>query len=105
MTAAALSRTHLDTDAARACAPQVTEGLEALEAVNEAICDDSGRPLQNIRIRHTIILDDPYPDPAPLLEHIPEDSPQPVYAAVSTALFLPASFLCSNCRMKSHSCA
>ncbi|CAK0747033.1 cytochrome P450 monooxygenase 59 [Coccomyxa viridis] len=60
---------------------EVTEGLEALEAINEAICDGSGRPLQNIRIRHTIILDDPYPDPAPLLEHIPEDSPQPVYAA------------------------
>ena len=78
----------------------MTEGLEALDAINEAICDDSGRPLQNIRIRHTIILDDPYPDPAPLLEHIPEDSPQPVYAAVSLDPPLPASFVCSVCRMK-----
>ena len=82
------------TDFARTCAPQVTEGLEALDAINEAICDDGGRPLQNIRIRHTIILDDPYPDPAPLLEHIPEDSPQPVFAAVSI-LPIPASRLLS----------
>ncbi len=62
---------------------QVSEGLEVLEAINEAICDSSGRPLQNIRIRHTIILDDPFPDPAPLLDHIPESSPEPVFAAVS----------------------
>lgn len=53
-----------------------------LDAINEAICDNNGRPLQNIRIRHTIILDDPYPDPAPLLDHILENSPEPVFAAV-----------------------
>lgn len=53
-----------------------------LAALSEAICDDKGRPLQNIRIRHTIILDDPYPDPPQLEEHIPEGSPEPVFATV-----------------------
>lgn len=48
-----------------------------LEAVDTAPCDDDGRPLQNIRIRHTIILDDPMPDPRGLEQHIPDASPQP----------------------------
>jgi peptidyl-prolyl cis-trans isomerase-like 4 len=72
---------------------QVSEGLEVLDAINDAICDDKGRPLQNIRIRHTIILDDPFPDPAPLLDHIPESSPEPVYAAVRAS---PVACLCSQ---------
>lgn len=61
---------------------QVSEGLEVLDAINEAICDANGRPLQNIRIRHTILLDDPFPDPPQLADHIPEGSPEPVYATV-----------------------
>ncbi len=60
----------------------MSEGLEVLDAINEALCDDRGRPLQNIRIRHTILLDDPFPDPPQLAEHIPDASPEPVYAAV-----------------------
>ncbi|CAL8460649.1 g179 [Coccomyxa elongata] len=60
---------------------EVSEGLEVLDAINEALCDDRGRPLQNIRIRHTILLDDPFPDPPQLAEHIPDASPEPVYAA------------------------
>ncbi|KAK9908808.1 hypothetical protein WJX75_003169 [Coccomyxa subellipsoidea] len=59
---------------------EVSEGLEVLDAINEAICDDKGRPLQNIRIRHTILLDDPFPDPPQLADHIPEGSPEPVHA-------------------------
>ena len=53
-----------------------------LEAINEAPCDDGGRPLQNIRIRHTIVLDDPTPDPRGLAEHIPEASPEPQVGTV-----------------------
>ena len=75
----------------------MTEGLEALDAINEAICDDSGRPLQNIRIRHTIILDDPFPDPAPLLEHIPTaglccGEPPPIAASQRLWLRLPDEY-------------
>jgi peptidyl-prolyl cis-trans isomerase-like 4 len=54
---------------------QVAEGLDILEAINDAPCDADGRPLQNIRIRHTIILDDPTPDPPNFEQHIPEASP------------------------------
>ncbi|KAJ2733602.1 Peptidyl-prolyl cis-trans isomerase-like 4 [Coemansia sp. BCRC 34962] len=42
---------------------QVAEGLDVLEVINSALCDDKYRPLRDILIRHTIILDDPYPDP------------------------------------------
>jgi len=54
----------------------VEEGVEVLDKINEAFCDDDGRPLQNIRIRHTVILDDPFPsfDNLP----IPDRSPEPV---------------------------
>jgi cyclophilin family peptidyl-prolyl cis-trans isomerase len=34
----------------------IGEGLDVLEKINEAICDEEHRPLRNIRIRHTIVL-------------------------------------------------
>lgn len=34
-----------------------------LGTINEAYCDKEGRPFQDIRIYHTVILDDPFPDP------------------------------------------
>jgi hypothetical protein len=37
---------------------------------------------QNIRIRHTVVLDDPFDDPPQLAEHIPEQSPEPVLVEV-----------------------
>jgi peptidyl-prolyl cis-trans isomerase-like 4 len=52
------------------------DGLDALKKINNAFCDDDGRPLQNIRIRHTVIIDDPFPDPKGLSEHIPDRSPE-----------------------------
>jgi peptidyl-prolyl cis-trans isomerase-like 4 len=55
---------------------EVAEGLDVLEAIDTTPCDDDGRPLQNIRIRHTIVLDDPTSDPKGLEEHIPDASPQ-----------------------------
>lgn len=56
---------------------EVAEGLDILEAIDSAPCDDNGRPLQNIRIRHTIVLDDPLPDPRGLEDSIPDASPEP----------------------------
>jgi hypothetical protein len=47
--------------------------------LNAAIVDDDLRPLQNIRIRRTTVLDDPFPDPDGLAAVIPEHSPEPVY--------------------------
>lgn len=53
----------------------VSEGFDVLDVLNNALVDADGRPLQNIRIRHTYVLDDPFPDPAGLEELIPPDSP------------------------------
>lgn len=55
---------------------EVAEGLDVLEAIDAAPCDSDGRPLQNIRIRHTIVLEDPTPDPRGLEQHIPDASPE-----------------------------
>ncbi|KAF2068981.1 hypothetical protein CYY_009700 [Polysphondylium violaceum] len=53
---------------------QVEEGLDVLEKINSFFVDSSNKPLQNIRILHTIILDDPFPDPQGL--EIPNQSPR-----------------------------
>lgn len=57
---------------------QVAEGLEVLTRINEAYLDPKGRPYQNIRIKHTLIIDDPFQDPPGLKE--PSRSPSPVAA-------------------------
>ncbi|KAH8157366.1 hypothetical protein CIB48_g10885 [Xylaria polymorpha] len=62
--------------------PDVVEGFDALETVNSAITDKDGHPLVDIRIKHTIVLDDPYPDPSDLRE--PSQSPQPSKAQLAT---------------------
>lgn len=54
---------------------EVVEGFEILEKLNNAICDEENRPYKDIRITHTVILDDPYDDPAGL--NIPPNSPEP----------------------------
>jgi len=51
----------------------VAEGLDVLEKINNAYTDKAGRPLLNIRIKHTFVLDDPFPDQASL--SIPDASP------------------------------
>jgi peptidyl-prolyl cis-trans isomerase-like 4 len=54
---------------------EVVEGFDALEKINGAFVDQSGRPLQDIRILHTVVLDDPFDDPDGLKE--PPQSPLP----------------------------
>jgi len=52
---------------------EVAEGVDVLTTINNLYCDGEGRPYQDVRIRHTYILDDPFPNP-PELE-IPSSSP------------------------------
>ncbi|KAK6400994.1 Peptidyl-prolyl cis-trans isomerase-like 4, partial [Oleoguttula sp. CCFEE 5521] len=47
---------------------EVVEGFDALEKINTAFIDSSGRPLQDIRILHTVVLDDPFDDPPGMLD-------------------------------------
>lgn len=61
---------------------RLAEGFDVLERVNDAFVDDSGMPLRDIRILHTAILEDPYPDPPGLLE--PDKSPLPTPAQLAT---------------------
>lgn len=56
---------------------EVVEGLDTLDKLNEAVVDVSGHPIQVLRIQHTIVLDDPFPDPEGLIRHVPDRSPSP----------------------------
>ena len=49
--------------------------IHSLFSFLEAYADGEGRPYQNIRIRHTIVLEDPFEDPPGLT--IPDNSPEP----------------------------
>ncbi|CAG9327092.1 PPIL4 [Blepharisma stoltei] len=53
----------------------VGEGLDIVENFNKIYCDDAGRPYRDIRIKHTYILEDPFPD---LPNLIVPNSPEPV---------------------------
>jgi len=53
----------------------VSEGLDVLEKLNEVMVDDEKKPFNNVRILHTVILDDPFDDPPGLDDHIPVNSP------------------------------
>lgn len=52
---------------------RVVDGLETLDKINSVLLDDQGRPLRDIRLRHVIVLDDPFPDFPELI--IPPHSP------------------------------
>ena len=43
---------------------EVVEGMdEIVQIFNETICDSDNIPYQDIRITHTVILEDPFEDP------------------------------------------
>jgi peptidyl-prolyl cis-trans isomerase-like 4 len=60
----------------------VVEGFDTLEKINTAYIDDKGQPLKDIRLLHTVVLDDPYDDPPGLVE--PPESPVPSAAQLAT---------------------
>jgi peptidyl-prolyl cis-trans isomerase-like 4 len=65
---------------------EVAEGFEILEKINEAICDGTNRPYQDIRVSHMVILEDPFEDPSGLIipERSPSPSPQRMMVCVNT---------------------
>ncbi|GAA5821084.1 hypothetical protein JCM10212_001142, partial [Sporobolomyces blumeae] len=60
----------------------VVEGFDTLDKIGEALCDQDGRPLRDIRIRHVIVLDDPFPDPEGLV--VAPESPVPTAAQLAS---------------------
>jgi len=68
--------TNLDSlDGEHCVFGEVVEGEEVISKLNNTITDTEGRPYQDIRITHTVVLHDPYDDP-PGLE-LREGSPEP----------------------------
>ncbi|XP_032674749.1 peptidyl-prolyl cis-trans isomerase sig-7 isoform X2 [Odontomachus brunneus] len=59
---------------------EIAEGLEVILKLNETICDGDHRPYQDIRISHTVILEDPFDDPVGFM--IPDRSPEPTKEAL-----------------------
>ncbi|KAM6503362.1 cyclophilin-like protein [Amanita muscaria] len=51
----------------------VVEGFDALDKLNEVFVDKDSRPFKDVRIRHVIVLDDPFPDPEGLV--VPAEEP------------------------------
>lgn len=45
-----------------------------MQEINNTLVDEDKRPFKNIRILHTLIIDDPFPDPSNL--EIPDKSPE-----------------------------
>ena len=59
----------------------LAEGEDTLAKIDEFFCDKSGRPFLPLRIKHTVVLDDPYPD----AENWDEpESPEEILDAVDT---------------------
>ncbi|XP_063299404.1 peptidyl-prolyl cis-trans isomerase-like 4 [Pelobates fuscus] len=54
---------------------EISEGMDVVKKINEAFVDKDFVPYQDIRITHTVILDDPFDDPPGL--PIPDRSPEP----------------------------
>jgi peptidyl-prolyl cis-trans isomerase-like 4 len=73
---------------------QVVEGFDALEKINTTFVDQSGRPLQDIRILHTVVLDDPYSNPTGLVE--PPGSPVPSAEQLATVRIAHDEVLAEN---------
>ena len=62
---------------------KVVEGFDTLEKINTVFLDNDGRPLKDIRIRHTIVLDEAdISDPPGFIE--PTTSPTPTPAQLAT---------------------
>lgn len=56
---------------------EIVEGQDVLRILNETICDEIHRPYQDIRITHTVILEDPFEDPRGFRQPSRSPSPQP----------------------------
>ena len=56
---------------------EVAKGFDVIEKLNECICDRDGRPYQDIRIFHTVILFDPFEDFEALRVENGRASPEP----------------------------
>lgn len=70
-----LTKAHLSSlDGKHTVFGKVVEGFKVLRKLNDTYVDERNRPQMNIRILHTFIVADPFPDPARMLP--PPASPE-----------------------------
>lgn len=62
---------------------RLAEGFETLDRIAAQPVDETFRPLRDLRIKHTIVLEDPFEDPAGFVGEPPE-SPLPTALQLST---------------------
>ncbi|KAJ3721288.1 cyclophilin-like domain-containing protein [Lentinula raphanica] len=74
-------------DGVHAVFGHVVEGLETLDKLNDVFVGKDFRPMKDVRIRHVVILDDPYPDPPGLESLIPTSPPTKPPDAGSNSFF------------------
>lgn len=55
---------------------EVVEGTDVLLKLNSEICDINHRPYRDVRITHTVVLEDPFEDPPELKEAVSLPSPE-----------------------------
>ena len=71
---------------------QVVEGLDVLDKINQVYTVGKDRPLQNIRIKHAMIIEDPFEDKIkefgldPAKVRYPSRSPSPVRGLAGRSL-------------------
>ncbi|KAI5070651.1 hypothetical protein GOP47_0014994 [Adiantum capillus-veneris] len=74
------TRPHLDyLDGKYTVFGIVRKGLDVLMKINDAYVDAEHLPYQNIRIKHTYVLEDPFEDPTQVDELRPQSSPAARY--------------------------
>lgn len=66
----------------------ITEGFGTINKINKSFLDEYNRPLKDIRILHTYILVDPFPDPVDSHFKIPTRDPFPTKQQIDSFQFM-----------------
>ncbi|KAJ4475029.1 cyclophilin-like domain-containing protein [Lentinula aciculospora] len=74
-------------DGVHAVFGHVVEGLDTLDKLNDVFVGKDFRPMKDVRIRHVVILDDPFPDPPGLETLVPSNPPTKPPDAGSNSFF------------------
>ncbi len=65
---------------------KVSEGLEVIDKINSIYVDSNERPYQNLRIKHTLLIFDPFENEDPKGLIVPSRSPSPIREVKSNGI-------------------
>ena len=66
----------------------IAEGYGTINKINKSLLDEHNRPLKDIRILHTYVLVDPFPDPIDVNFRIPQQEPLPTKEQIDSFQFM-----------------